>query len=249
MSARSASKVRAHPLRVARWCASHRARARPRTRGTSAGRSPRIRASARVPGTNDAPPQIAHDFARARSTRPRRSTSGRTRKGWGERSAKGSCRVTLSRTKRDAGAIRPGDRGPGTSPLAKGPSSRRRRRCFAEASRRFSRTLTTAAGPSGDPRRSFRIATSADATVCGSSASSLSRAMVSRAPPPAPPAWVLTAAHREQWRGRSRPRAFRRASFFSRKFFLKRFSPKARHSSHARTTRAQRRAPTEIGPH
>lgn len=63
---------------------------------------------------------------------------------------------------------------------ARGPSSRRRRRCVAEESRRFCRTLTTAAGPSGDPRRSFRIATSAAATVCGSSASSLSRAMVSR---------------------------------------------------------------------
>ena len=49
--------------------------------------------------------------------------------------------------------------------------------------------------------------------------------------------------------GRSDPGDQRRV--ISRKFFFhqKRFSRKARHSSHARTTRAQRRAPTETGPH
>ena len=117
-------------------------------------------------------------ISRERETRSR-DAGGAHEEGLGRAVSEGfvSCHVVANEARRGgdtAGRSRTRD------VQARGPSSRRRRRCFAEASRRFRRTLTTAAGPSGDPRRSFRIATSADATVCGSSASSLSRAMVSR---------------------------------------------------------------------
>ena len=116
--------------------------------------------------------------ARERETRSR-DAGGAHEEGMGRAVSEGFvwCRAAARGARRGGDTAR---RSRTRDVQGRGPSSRRRRRCVAEESRRFCRTLTTAAGPSGDPRRSFRIATSAAATVCGSSASSLSRAMVSR---------------------------------------------------------------------
>ena len=81
------------------------------------------------------------------------------------------------------------DRGPGdSSEGARGGGSARmypREIASAAAAVRsaVSRTFTTHSGPSGDPRSSLRIADNAEATTCGSSASSLSRDTFARRAP------------------------------------------------------------------
>ena len=65
----------------------------------------------------------------------------------------------------------------------RGMSSREIASAAAAVRSAVSRTFTTHSGPSGDPRSSLRIADNAEATTCGSSASSLSRDTFARRAP------------------------------------------------------------------